>query len=367
MKKLRAEQGVATLIITLTLLILASLIMIFAANFEIMQEKSSANYMRNIQAFNAAEAGLEYGISYFQVNASTILANPSNGYISSTPIPALTNVSMANGASYSVIYSNPIANNYNLITITSTGTSIDTSAVRIVSQQVQFGSVLLSPANSTLLSQGAITISGNSTIKNTSSTSTILSGSTVALSGSSTTVLASGTSSTSSVLKSDVQTNNTTLSNLSQTDYFATYFGSTPSLVKNQMGTIYSNSTSTDYSSSLKGVTGKSIWIDQTGGIATVTGNTTIGSAANPVLIVVNGDLKLSGNITIYGYIFVFGNNTYESIAGNVNVTGSLASAGPLSISGNTTITYSPTVLSSLKNLSTMKYYAKVPGSWKDF
>jgi len=365
-KKSVRRQGAATLIVTVVLLVLSTLIIIFSANYGIMQSKTISNVDRNSQAFEAAEAGLEFGINYLRDNQTTVLATPVNGFISFSN-GSTTNVALANGSRFSVVYTNQIANDYTLITITSTGTNSEGTATRVVSQKVKFGSILFSPATAPIVSQGQITMTGNATITNTQYNTTIQSASTVSITGSGHTVLSSGTSSTAGNMQGDIQQNNTTLSNMTQSDFFATYFGNTTDVVKSQMQHVYSNSSSTNYSGQLNGLSGTSIWIDQTGGTASISGNTTIGTPQNPVLLVVNGGLSVSGNLTVYGYIFVFGENVIDSFTGNVTINGGIASTVALSMSGNIAVNYNSSTISNLQNLPAMRYYAKVPGTWKDF
>ncbi len=67
---------------------------------------------------------------------------------------------------FSIVYTNPVANNYTIIQITSTGTSADGTATRVVSQQVEYGSLLFSPPQLPLVSKGSVSISGNAGITN---------------------------------------------------------------------------------------------------------------------------------------------------------------------------------------------------------
>lgn len=366
-KQLIKHPGAVTLIITVVLLVLSTLIIIFAANFGMLQEKSTANITRNNEAYNAAEAGLEFGINYLKDNSTIIIATAASGFIPPYSDANTTNVTLSNGSKFTVVYTNPVANNFNLIKVTSTGTNSEGSSTRVVSQLMQFGSVLFSPPSIPIVSQGTINVTGNSTITNTYSPTTIQAAGAVNLTGNAKTVVSSGTSSTSSVHGADIQSNNTALGNLSQSDFFATYFNSSSTNVRSQMENVYTNNTSTNYSSTLNGKTGTTIWIDQTAGTATINGNTTIGSASDPVLLIVNGSLSVSGNLTVYGYIFVFGDNVLDTFTGNVNITGGIASAVNISMLGNISVTYNPTVINTLQNLPSIKYYAKVPGTWKDF
>lgn len=362
------QAGAAALITAVILLVTSTLLIIFAAKFGIMQEKMAANMQRQNQAFEAAEAGLEFGINYLKTNESTILANPTNGFITAYSDNNTTNVALANGSHFSVVFTNPVANNYNLIQITSTGSSNDGSSTHVVSQQVQMGSTLLSPSNTPVITQGQAALSGSASITNTEYPSTLVSGNIASLSGSSKTILSSGTSSTPESISSDIQMNNAIISNMSANDFFATYFGNNTTIIQGNIANVYTNSTSTNYSSTLNGMTGTSIWINQTSGTtATINGNTTIGSASNPVLLIVNGSLSLSGNVTIYGYVFVMGGNDLTTATGNISIIGGLATTGNMSMTGSVSVTYSSSTLRNLQNLPGMRYYAKVPGTWRDF
>jgi hypothetical protein len=186
------------------------------------------------------------------------------------------------------------------------------------------------------------------------------------MSGSSSTILSSGTSSTAGNIRSDIQQNLSSLSSMSDADFFASYFGVGASSLKNSVANYYTNSSNTNYKSVLDGKTGTSIWIDQTGGTATLNGNMTIGSVTDPVLLIVNGDVRFSGNVTIYGYIYVLGDSTTD-LLGNVTVIGGMSTTDDLNATGSIQVVYSPSVLGNLQNNANMRYYAKVPGSWKDF
>lgn len=360
-------SGAITLLATLILVALATLIILFAANFGVMQSKIISNMNRSQQAFSAADAGLQFGMVYFQKNSSTILAGPSGGHIQPFSDANTSNVTLANNSKYTITYSNPVANNYNLILVSSVGTSDDGSATRTVSQLIQFGSMAETVPVVPLTTKGSVSLAGNTTVVNTFNNSTVVSGSTVGMSGSSQTALNTGVSSTPGNIRSDITSNNSTLANESTTDLFASYFGVPSATVKSNIAHYYSNSSDTNYSSTLSGLTGTSIWIDQTTGTqAQLSGTITIGSSTNPVLMVVNGDLKITGTVTIYGLIYVIGATTTD-VLGHVDIIGGVISAGSVTLTGSTTLNFNPTVLSNMQNQASMSYFAKVPGSWRDF
>lgn len=365
--QLHAQQGAATLIISVMLLVTITLIVVFAANYNVMQQKVTSNSYQNNQAYEAAEAGLEFGIVYLKQNSATILANPVSGYIPAYTNAATQNVALANNSTFTIAYANPVANNYNLITITSTGTSSDSTSTRTMSQKVQLGSLLSTPPTVPLITKGSVTMSGNAVISNPNGGSTINSSSTIGFSGNSKTTVAGGvTGSNSSITGADLTQNNATTAAMSNQTFFQTYFGSTQSAVQATVAHSYSNSTTTSYNSILNGMTGTSIWIDQTGGQANISGNTVIGSAANPVLMIVNGNLDISGNAIVYGFIYVIG-GVATDLTGNAKIYGGVVSTDALSLSGNTLITFNTAVLTAIQTQAGMGYFAKVPGAWKDF
>lgn len=362
----KAKIGTASLVLTLILMTVSTLVIIYMANYGVLQNKSVANTARNQQAFQAARKGLEFGINYLNLNRDTILAGPNGGYIQNYTNASTTNVALANGATFSITYTNPVANNYDLIRISATGTSSDSTSTRTVSQLVQYGSVLLNEPTVPLTVKGSVSLGGNSKITNTHNNNTIISGSTVSLGGSAQTTLSSGPSSVPGNVKSDVTQSNATLSSTSQSDLFASYFGTSTNNIKSAAGYYYTNNSNANYGGTLNGKTGSLIWIDQTSGTATVNGNATIGSATNPVVLVINGNVRFSGNVTIYGYVYILGISTTD-LTGNVTVVGSITASDNLNATGSIQVVYSPTTLTNLQNNANMRYYAKVPGSWRDF
>ena len=84
------------------------------------------------------------------------------------------------------------------------------------------------------------------------------------------------------------------------------------------------------------------------------------------MVLIINGDTTIAGNATIYGFIYL--NNSVAAIVdGNALLVGGLVSTGALNIRNTANLMYSPLILNNLQNESNMRYYAKVPGSWKDY
>lgn len=358
-------RGVATLLITLILLLTLTLIVLFAGQFSFFQEKMIANQYKNNQAFQAAEAGLEFAIPYLQLNSTVILANKVNGFLTAYADANTQNVTLANGSKYTIVYSNPTANNYDVLKITVTGVSEDNTATRTVSQYVMRGSILANVPTHPLMIQGNVSMIGNSNIINTVTSKTIQSGSTVNIQGSSQTTVQTGVGSTPGNIRSDVVQNDNSLSTMSPSDFFAKFFGMNGDTVKKNAAFTYTNSQDTNYGDLLAGKLASIIWIDQTGGTAKITGNVEIGSPSKPVVMIVNGNLDLAGSVKIYGFVYQMGGTTATDITGTIDIIGGFATSGSMNMAGNTTLNYNTGIFSNIQN--TLTYYAKVPGTWKDF
>jgi Tfp pilus assembly protein PilX len=327
----RKQIGAATLLITFVLFLAAIFLMLYAVNFSRLQQKTASNSYNSNQAFEAAEAGLEFGMAYLNTNSATITASPTNGYINyGSANSSLTNVSLANNAKFSVVYTNPTQNNYLLIQVTSTGTSADGSSTRTVRQQVYGGTSALKYAITT---QQNFTASGNVTVTGQNG---VNAGGTVTGSG--------------NINISQTTANDTALANLSSDTLFSNIFGMSKSSMQSQ-STYYASGSGVNYSN-LSG----NVWINS--GVS-ISGNATIGTQANPVLLIVNGNFTGSGTATIYGVIYVMGTTT---VSGNFTVNGGLVSQGSITMSG-TSSAYNAQIVSQL----TAHGFSRVTGSWKDF
>ena len=326
----RCQRGAAVLAFTLVLMLLCLLIIIFAGNYANLQSKSIANLTRSQQALNAAIAGSEYAIAYLQTNSSTVTASPVGGYINYS----IATVTLANNATYSVVITNPTANNYTLLNIKSTGVSDDGTATRVIQQQVNSGGSSLQYA---VTSQGSMVASGTGNV--TGTTNALDLGGTFTHSGS------------WNIPGSEIKQNDTNISSMSAASFFNYIFNESSATFQSQ-STVYSSTSGIPWSS----LSGK-VYINTS---VVQSGNITVGSAANPVILVVNGSWISSGTATIYGIIYTTGGII---TSGNFNVNGAMVSQGQITMSGSVA-TYSSTIVNKLMGAG---YFARVSGSWKDF
>lgn len=362
----KKQKGIAVLLLTVTLLVVSMLLVLFAGQYSALQQKITANLYKNQQAFEAAQAGLEAAIPYFEANYTAIVAQKSSGYLTPYTNGSTQNVVLANGSKYSFVYSNPLVNNFQLITITSTGVSADGTATRVVSQQIQtYGSSIPAPTV-TMTIQGNINLNNSASINNTQTNANISSGGTVTFNNSAQTTTSAGVSSNRQKIGSDIQQNNTTISNMSSSAFFNSVFGTTQAAVQNAATYTYTNNQDKSYNF-LNNITGSIIWINQTAGTATITNSTTIGSATRPVILIVNGNLDLANSVTIYGLIFIM-NSTSTSFENNsVTINGAIAATGNFQFANSATLNYNSSVLNALPSITSVSTYGKVPASWKDF
>ncbi len=368
MKFLKKKQnGVTVLIFTTSLLLISMLFILFATQYGLLQQKISADFYRNQQAFQAAQAGLEAALPYFQSNYSAIVAGRSGGYLTAYVNSSTHNVALANGSKYTFVYTNPTANNYQLIQVTSTGTNADGSSTRTLKQQIQaYKSGMPTPTVS-LTTQGSVSLANTASINNTQTNANISSGSSISISPSADTTTSSGVSSTSTSLGNDVTQNSTALSSLSADNFFQNTFGVTQSALKSNATLSYTFLIDQSYNILLNGVTGAIIWVDQLGGTAFITSTTVVGSSAQPVILIVNGNLTLGGSAVINGFIFVLNPTATILIQQNAIINGAIASTGSLSFQNASALNYNSSILGAVPAVNINNDYAKVPASWRDF
>jgi Tfp pilus assembly protein PilX len=330
----RRQAGAAILIITVILLVAAVALFIFAATYIRLVTKTAANGYINNQAFEAAEAGLEFGLVYLTQNSSAIQATASGGYVNYGPSDSnITNVTLANNSKFSVVYKNPTANNYSLMLITATGVSADGTTTRVLSQQSEGAGG--SSLSYTVTTQGDLITSGSGSV---SGTNGIDAGGSIIQSGSWT-------------VSSEKQ-NDSTLSSESSAALFNNIFGTTQTAMQAK-STQYATQTGVPWSS-LSG----NVWINS--GVV-YSGTMTIGTTSNPVALFVNGNFIYSGNLTVNGILYVMGTTT---TSGNITVNGAIVSQGAITMSG-TGVAFNQTIVNKLTGGS--DNYAKIPGSWRDF
>ena len=104
------------------------------------------------------------------------------------------------------------------------------------------------------------------------------------------------------------------------------------------------------------------LWVQ---GDLNLTGPLTVGRAAQPVLLVVNGTATLTGGVKVHGLLHAARVAWNSDASGAGRVTGAVTSASDYSGSGAPDLVFDATTLQLLQTSSGS--FARVAGSWKDF
>jgi len=105
---------------------------------------------------------------------------------------------------------------------------------------------------------------------------------------------------------------------------------------------------------------GRPIWLQ---GNLDIDSGGDIGSAASPVLLVIEGNLDFINDITIHGLVYV--RSADWPTAGTGTVRGAVIAEGNVSGAGTPRIVYDRALLDFLR--LTTGSFVRVPGGWRDF
>lgn len=104
------------------------------------------------------------------------------------------------------------------------------------------------------------------------------------------------------------------------------------------------------------------LWVE---GPTTLRSNVELGSAADPVLVVSNGDARLDGPMLIRGVLYARGDVSWNNASGQpATLTGALLSEGQFAASGEVDLIYQRAVIETLRNQRGS--FVRVPSSWTD-
>jgi len=381
-KHLTSQRGAATLLTAMVLLIGITLVTLTTSKAVLVETQIGADNYRISQATAATSAAMDYGVVYFNAGGldqhdnttpATLTADGIVDYTSGSPCalnftigtqsnaqttcnPAsaaagnqLTNASMFYTNNSAGCTSTPSANMKSAL-ITAVGFSDDGLAQRTISQCVGTIDIFGGQAPpAPLVSRGNVGLTGNFAIINRYNNFNIWSGSSTAIGNSASAATYSRapgvafSSLTTAQLIDDDSTNAYTSEKISTRDsginsdiiidasmgaltgdaFFESFFFDTRTVLKNMAiaaGTYYTGA-------NISNAAGKSgiIWIE---GDASV-GGITFGSLTKPAIVIINGNLRMTGQPDIYGMLYV---------AGQMDATGGASVYGSAVVEGNPTI-----------------------------
>lgn len=377
------QEGAATLVVAVVLLVIVLGISFFTAEVVISEKKVTANVYRAKQAFHAAQAGIDYGIAYSRNGFD----QNGDSFLDLTIASGAEQTASVGSAKYTVSFLDVSSDSdMALIEVTSVGFSDDEQIQRTISVLVGEVPLVPNPPDLPIVARGYVNATGNLNVYNVFSNLNIWSGDAISSWGSADTYIRDpdwnnsgdwdGSTDLSAYLdskgldQSDVDTiqsttkntrgpdvidGDTNLSTASEDEFTENFFGRTlDELVGlanlSMTGTELKNADSDD-------IKGKLIYLSD----AKINGGT-IGTPTDPVILVADSPLSISGGPQIYGVIIA---NSVDKVVGTVDIFGGIVSENALDMgSGTANVYYDENVVDNLDKINTKEI---VRGSWRDW
>lgn len=409
----RQQTGLATLTVVMLLFLAMGITVLYTNRSLLFEQKTSANQYRSTQAFEVAEAGIEWALAninnqriigtdcippvtpgvgdvtfkrrYTQTDFDTGLIAPTGlraacvitagGYTCSCPTvgnPAATAV----GPAFSIQFT--ATTQPGLIQLTAYGCT-DTGAAAKDVRCVPGGTgssdahaqittlVGLLPAVST---PPAAAITAKTTVAWTGTGAALgvvnrdpsTNGITINAGGEvdeskARVITLPGSPPSSSIIEND-----TSLATLSDDAMFQTFMGMTKAEYQDlaHQVTCSGNCSSTLEAAVAGGA--RTIWVN---GDMDIQGNVTLGTTELPIVLVVNGNVTLNGTMDVIGLVYCTALTWDNTGGGSAFLRGAAVAEGAFTGNGSPDFFYDADVLRRLA-LDTGAF-AKIPGSWKDF
>jgi len=418
------QRGAAALIVVMVLFFIISMVAAYASRNLIFEQKTSANQYRATQAFEAAEAGLEWAVAmlnggridaacaastdvtndtfrtrYLDIDANTGSYTPrpwNNGGTNETSLwPSCVRTDAgwscscpANGApvlaapsgtgSYPAFrvrfepVGQPGAVRVESVGCTrlveaclSDGQGTAGEAAARVSVVVSISSALATPPAAALTVRGNLNVGASAIrLQNTDHASN---GITAHAGGAATMTSPQLTTVPGTPTESSVVDNDASLAALTGAQMFTSTFRMAKPTYKQQAAMVVLDDCATACSAKLaaavQGYPGRVLWVE---GDMTLDADVVLGSATEPVLIVATGNINLdAASVQIFGLLYSQSADWANDGLGAVTVQGAAVAEGNFNGTGTPTIQYDPVILERLKlGTGTM---VRVPGSWRDF
>lgn len=366
-----SQKGIATISMVVVLLLVMSLITVYANRRTLADLQSYRNQKEYDLAFIQADLGLMRLPGQIG-NGLNFLANCFTG----GQTECIVNNANPINANFTNSYSIRRCDTMNsCLHVTSRGTwranpaqaAPDSTAA--VTQTFIFQQRLNGQPSAAVMARQLVTTGGSATIVNdnpNTSGLTVHSGGEVSL-GNATLKSLPGTPPLASVAKNDP-----TINDLTQDEFFEALFGESKAAVRSSSNTFgikcgsdvaaRVNCSSNGYEPALNGQRGRTIWITES--TVNINANITIGTPTEPVILIIDGNVNLGGNVTIHGLVYATGNVDVQG-AGNISIYGSLITEQICCGLGNPTVIYSGGMNEAI-GVATGNYIP-VPGSWRDF
>ena len=415
------QQGAITLLTALILLIAVSLLALFSSRIVINETQVAASDYRTSQAVEAAMAAFDMGVARFNAAGGRVdpaLAAPTQAQLdalvasctSATPVTNAQEIgipSLAAPRTLGLYYfantgaddrcgadGDPASG-----TIVAIGWSDDCEAQRTMSACL--GTVPLFPdgegPKQPFVTGASVGVAGNASIINRFTDISVWAGDSTAITGNSFgTYLRPSFTSVADFTPAELQDNNpsnnaqlvsnrqsgfgvdvvlgdVSLGNLTSDQFFGLFFLQDKQATKDlaDAGGNRLNPGSIPPANTPGKITSGLYWIGNGNNITVSTTNTSInggvfGSVEEPIVLIVNGDLSISGNVDIHGLVYVAGE---LRITGTPTVYGSVVSEnGPNTGAGTLNIVFVPFGgYGGMPPPPVVDSGVVIPGSWRDW
>lgn len=413
-----SQKGAATVFTAVVILVIMTLVMIFAAKVSLQEQRVAANEVRHKEAFAVAEAGLDYTAERFadefrrlydgSDSTTTLLTVLNNSQV---PNPRNINGGVAQSGEPSftaqVSQEASVFAGIPVYTVSSTGTGADGSGTAVASRQITMANVFggANPDVPVVVS-GVVGTGGNFDIVANPNGGgpgvpvSIWSNDTIEVDGSAATCYeefftgnnpscANPSDSTKLLTKGEnpgtaIDTYDPTKPDLLPNDpdfpddLFAFVFNTPREDWQSKKAQAASYGQAVDSCADIKtagtdaGSTFPLWWVSGDCDLR----NGTYGSLDEPVIVVVeNSELSMNGNTELFGITFVFDRDLSNpdddpsaSLTGTPTITGSFISdVGGNKMSGNYKVVYNPVLFDNFTNAGNTYSLAYLPATWRDF
>jgi len=408
---LNHQRGFATLLTSLIILVGITLITLFTARTTLMEQRMSANHYRSSQAYAAAYAAYSYGLSYFnQGGFDQLQPLGETDYTKDDHFSLFLTSTDSSTQTSAIVYfdnSDPACSasppTFSQGKLVAEGFSDDGKGRHTISQCVAPLDILRGGGpKQPLISRTSVSLTGNASVINRYGNTTTWAGDPVILGNSNsiktyirdagtplsaaTTVLESTNSTVATQIISssnlgigfDIIESDPALSGLTADEFFDNTFvlprGDIKDLAINADQLLNDDDDddvpdSSNYTADIDGLTGL-IWVE---GNSSLSGGN-IGTSTQPAIVIFNGNAQITGNPTIHGLVYVFGQ---LKVSGTVSVVGAaviegdpnLVPTGQSPVIGNGTLNqvFAPSLLQNDDNQPLPGLTVAVAGTWKDW
>lgn len=411
----RTSQGGVSLIVTLLITVLLSLLALYGAGILVQDTRSAANDFRARQALTAAESGVEQGYSLMMANKKFIKSiglnfNPeadndatdtneseweecTAGDAQCQPIRSTDRTNWQYLTINSALVNAPAEGTFDLFLLTpktgdssrlvynivAIGKSADTTSTAVVKQGVYFFPLLHGDIGAPVAAAGNIPLGGNFSIVTnangggsgqalsawTNDTSTIASTGSTSRCHMGERLSGGGCPSTSSLAEGPGACDDDLCRDPNfPADLFKFLFG----VPKDQFQKIKDKATVLADCSTLGTTSSGLIWVE---GDCNPSGD--VGTATDPVTLVVEGDMTLNAGDQFYGFLYLFKYPTPTTAPklianGNATIHGAVFANDniDLQLTGGFVLKYDSAVLGNLKKGTSGRTLGRIAGSWSD-